>query len=115
MWRVRQPGSKGKTREGFHAELVKAAGGLKQDVAKAKVVELLRNELKKDVDRMKTVVKFGLDDESWATLKQEVVKEAKEANLNEKVGEENAKDLKKEIGERIIAGENQVASQPFDF
>ena len=29
--------------------------------------------------------------------------------------EEKAKEVKKQIGDRIVKGENQVASQPFDF
>lgn len=105
-------GSKGKTQEGFHSELQTQAGGLKKDAAKAKVADLLRIELKKDVKKMKDVAQSDLKDKAWQQLREESVKEA---GGDEKVGEKNAKELKKEIADRIISGENQIASQPLDF
>jgi len=96
-------GSKGETKQGFKAKLVASAGKLKVNPAKAKVVEMLRAALKKDVDQMKTVAAANINDEPWKQLKEEV-KDDKEA----------AK-LKGEIADRIVKGENQVASQPFDF
>jgi hypothetical protein len=96
-------GSKGKTQKGFLAELRSEAGALDDKKAKAKVVTMLRAETKKDVKRMKEVTAMKLADESWSQL----VKEAK--------GEEPAKKLKNQITKQIVAGENQIESQPFDF
>ncbi len=96
-------GSKGETRQGFKAKLVSAAGKLKVNAAKAKVVEMLRSALKKDVDQMKTVAAGKITDEAWKQLKEEIPTEKK------------AIALKEEIANRVVKGENQVASQPFDF
>ena len=96
-------GSKGETREGFRQKLSKEAGKLKIGAAKAKVVEMLRAALQKDVKQMKEVAGAKVTHEAWKQLKDEIQPVKK------------AEALKEEIADRIVKGENQVASQPFDF
>jgi hypothetical protein len=96
-------GSKGETREGFREKLVKAARSLRTKAEKKQVAsDMLRAEVKKDAAQMKTVVAHQLKDEAWK-------------QLGEELPETKAKKLKKEIGDRIVKGEEQIVSQPFDF
>jgi hypothetical protein len=96
-------GSKGETRQGFLQKLVTQAGKLKKDAAKTKVAQMLRVELQKDVKQMKDVAGRKITDDAWKQLREEVKDEKKAATLKE------------QIADRIVKGENQVGSQPFDF
>jgi hypothetical protein len=95
-------GSKGKTREGFKSELKAAAGNLPVDKARVEVSKKLQTEMKADVAQMKVVAKQTLTDKSWARLKDDIAPE----NLDK---------TKEEIANRIVKGEDQIASQPLDF
>jgi hypothetical protein len=97
-------GSKGETRKGFYQRLVDMAKGKTLAQAKAGVVSLLRAALGKDVAQMKAVAAAPLTDTPWAQLKEEF-----------KGDPAKAQTLKDQIADRIVKGENQVASQPFDF
>ena len=96
-------GSKGETRQGFLQKLIAQAGNLNKNAAKTRVVELLRVELQKDVKQMKDVAGRAVTDDAWKQLKEELKNDKK------------ADTLKKQIADRIVKGENQVGSQPFDF
>jgi len=99
-------GSKGETREGFYEKLVAKAGTKPDDEEKAKatVVGMLRDKLKEDVTQMKGVAKEAVTQEKvWGDLNEVVDDDAKR------------KALKEQIADRIVSGENQIASQPFDF
>jgi hypothetical protein len=96
-------GSKGETQAGFKARLKQATKGKSTAETKKYVVGELRGALNKDVARMKQVAGAKLTDDAWAQLKAEVKNDKK------------AETLKKEIADRIVSGENQVASQPFDL
>lgn len=96
-------GSKGETREGFTKRLEEAAAGQKPDAAKKTAVALLRGATKTDVKRMKDVAAFDISHDAWKQLSEEIK------------DKEEAKKLKDEIAGRIVQGEDQIASQPFDF
>jgi len=106
-------GSKGETREGFRKKLVETqkVGQLKKSAAKEMVVAMLRTALAKDVEKMKTVATADISHDAWKQLKDEVKSELKDEVKSEK----KAQALKKDIAGRIVAGENQIQSQPFDF
>jgi hypothetical protein len=94
-------GSKGKKRKDFTNELL-ASGKTAEKDAKKLAKEELGKLLEKDVLAMKEVVKKDVDDHEWRDLK--IVKKLEER-----------KKLKKSIQDRIVAGQNQIAKQPFDF
>jgi hypothetical protein len=102
-------GSKGKKdREGFRDDLTAAASKVKKGVlekedAKELVVTMLRDAAKADVAAMKDVAGKPLSHPAWQQLKEEVNDDKK------------AEELRAKIGKNIVAGENQIASQPFDF
>jgi len=95
-------GSKGETKAEFLAKLKKQARGLSKPQKKEMVVSTLRTALDKDVKKMKEVIKEDVTAKPWEQLRKEV-------------GKDKAPALKKQIAERIDKGENQIASQPFDF
>jgi|GEM_PF-3426622 len=100
-------GSKGETQDGFHAKLKQKAGHLPKDEATVVVVNMLRTALDKDVQKMKEVAKEGVGAEPWKQLEEETGKD--------EAGKKKAEALKEQIADRIDKGENQIASQPFDF
>lgn len=98
-------GSKGETRQSFLGRLRKGTQGKKTDAAKKDVVvKYLKDALKEDVKEMKKVAGMKLDTPPWAQLKEEFKKPPKKAQQ-----------VKDQIAERIIKGQDQVASQPFNF
>jgi uncharacterized protein DUF4157 len=97
-------GSKGETRKGFYQKLVDMAKGKTLKAAKEGVVTMLRAALGKDVAQMKSVAAAKLTDPPWAQLNEEFKHDPPKAQT-----------LKDQIADRIVKGENQVASQPFEL
>ena len=87
-------------RQDFFNELVASAPASDVNAAKKATVARLTQLLMKDVNAMKAVVKV---DANWKDLTP-LVPDAAEREK-----------LRNEITGRIVAGENQIASQPFDF
>ena len=97
-------GSKGETKQSFKDRLIAGRKATDtKDQAKAKVVAELRTALKKDAKRMRDVAALDVTAEPWKQLKEDVTDDAR------------AKALKTQIADRIVKGENQIESQPFDF
>jgi hypothetical protein len=80
------------------------ARGKSLKAAKEGVVSMLRAALGKDVAQMKSVAAAKLTDPPWVQLREEFKNEP-----------DKAQTLKDQISDRIVKGENQVASQPFDL
>lgn len=97
-------GSKGETRAGFLERLLKLARGKTLPQAKDVAVKELRGALDKDVAQMKSVAAAPITDPAWAQLNEEFKDDPAKATT-----------LKQQISSRIVAGENQIASQPLDF
>jgi hypothetical protein len=92
------------TKAGFISKLNTQAGGLTSaKKIKPIIADLLHEEAKADANAVRGLVKQGLTSEAW----NELVKAAG--------SEERAKTLKKDIAARILAGEDQIESQSFDF
>jgi hypothetical protein len=75
----------------------------KKDEAKQEVSAELRKHLDKDVKAMKDVVKADVTHEAWKDL------------VTEEPDDKERKALKDEIASRVVAGQNQIGSQPLDF
>jgi hypothetical protein len=96
-------GSKGQKKEDFLAKLRSQGKGMKPKDKKTLVVGHLKQALDKDVQRMKDVAKMKVTEEPWKHLKEEV-KDDKAAET-----------LRDQIANRIVKGQDQIASQPFNF
>jgi hypothetical protein len=98
-------GGKGsKTKEEFLKKVEKAVDKAHTEEKQRKaVVKVLKNELEEDVKAMKKVAK---DKANYSDLDQD--KDLKDLKAKEKT------DLITEIGDRIVAGEDQIAAQDLD-
>ena len=96
-------GSKGWKRDDFHKDLVANVPTDDIDKAKKGTVKRLKALLDHDVSEMKKVAGKPITDTVWTDLGKAI------RNL------EKRKKVRQEIVARINSGENQIASQPFDF
>ena len=94
-------GSKGWTADDFYKHLIKTVPTDDEDTAKDQVSKQLKGLLAHDVKTVKDVVSDS-GHKAWAEI--DAIKD-----------EDERKDLKKNIKQQVIAGENQIASQPLDF
>ena len=92
-------GSKGKaTKEGFIAQVkARVTAAMKPEKQREVVVQVLREDLNRDVTAMKSVAAPG--SAYWAELKKEVTEEKEQKNLID------------EVSGRIVQGENVIANQ----